>query len=267
MPNKPKHLLIDADTWSYDIAFAAENAEEGDLGTQFCGMMIESRLTDIMEATHCKTFEMFLTGGGNFRHEVATIKPYKGNRKQPKPKYYEWIRNYLVTRHRALVIDGMEADDYLAIRQTELQDFSVIVSRDKDLRQVKGWHYGYASGRQAEFPLTYYDTHGELNLEKNKLTGGGDMFLYAQCLMGDTTDNIQGIPRYGAAKAYKVLQDCKNRTELIQNTLQHYVEYYGEEEGVQAFVENMDLVYMVRELNSDGSPVKWSDWWREYASI
>ena len=139
--SKPKHALIDADTWSYDIAFAAEHAEEGDLGTRFCDMMCEKRLTDILKATGCKTFEMYLTGTDNFRHKVATIKPYKGNRKQDKPKYYHHIRAYLEKVHRAWVVNGMEADDMLAIRQQELGDSSVIVSRDKDLRQVQGWPY------------------------------------------------------------------------------------------------------------------------------
>jgi len=263
---RPVHALIDADLWCYDIAFAAESAEEGDLGSSFCGMMVEKRLTDILETLKIKTFEMYLTGSGNFRHDVATIKPYKGNRKQPRPKYYQYIRDYLERNHRAHIIEGMEADDYLAIRQTELKDASVIVSRDKDLRQVKGWHYGYKSGRQEEFPLTYYTEHGEIELtgaRNNKLKGGGDMFLYAQCLMGDTTDNIQGIPRCGDVKAYKVLHECKNRQELIQKTKQCYVEYYEEEDVAQdMFEENMNLVFMVRELNSDGSVIKWSDYTR-----
>ena len=258
---KPRHALIDYDTWLYDIAFAAESAEEGDLGEGFCGMLVESRLTALIEKLRLKSWEGYITGSGNFRYDRATIKPYKGNRKQPKPKYYHYISEYLQRVHGAIVVNGMEADDMLAIRQTGL-DNTVIVSRDKDLRQVKGWHYGYASGKQSEFPLTYFDTHGSISLtEKGKLVGGGDMFLFAQCLMGDSTDNIQGLPRVGDKKTYEILKECKNREELIQSTKQAYNEYYEDEDAAEvAFLENMDLVFMGRELRSDNSVIMWSDY-------
>jgi len=64
--------------------------------------------------------ELYLTGENNFREEVATILPYKGNRTQDKPVHYQRIKEYLISKHHAEVIDGQEADDALSIRQREL---------------------------------------------------------------------------------------------------------------------------------------------------
>jgi len=262
MPSKPTHGLYDLDLWCYDIAFIAENSDEGDLGERYCGILVEHRLNKIQKTLGLKTFEGYLTGSGNFRNKVATIAPYKGNRKQPRPKYYQYIRDYLCRNHRAVIIEGMEADDMLAIRQTMLGDRSVIISRDKDLRQVQGWHYGYASGKQKEFKLKYYDELGEIHLNKKKLTGGGAKFLFAQAILGDATDNIKGLKGCGDVKAYEVLKDCETVQELEQETKNLYLERYEDsEEAISAFKENMDLVFMVREYNFvDNTFKKWSDY-------
>lgn len=254
--------MFDFDLWCYDIAFSVENSEEGDLGERYCGVLVEHRINKILKTLNIKTFEGYLTGKDNFRNEVATIAPYKGNRKQDKPKYYQYIRDYLCRNHRVVIVHGMEADDMLAIRQTMLGDKSVIVSRDKDLRQVKGWHYGYASGKQAEFKLKYYDELGEIELRKGKLHGGGAMFLYAQSIMGDTTDNIKGLKGCGDARAYSTLEGCSTEEELKEATEQLYLSRFEDpEEAISAFKENMDLVFMVRDYCfKEHTFKKWSDY-------
>ena len=95
----------------------------------------------------------------------------------------------------------------LAIRQTEEGDNSCIVSRDKDLRMVKGWHYGYPVGNQLEQPLEHVDSLGYIRLNrKGKLKGAGMRWFFAQCLMGDRTDNIVGVPRLADIKAFNILK-------------------------------------------------------------
>jgi hypothetical protein len=57
--------------------------------------------------------KLFLTSNdkSNYRFEVAKTVPYKGNRVAPKPHHYNTIREYLISRHKAVVIEGKEADD------------------------------------------------------------------------------------------------------------------------------------------------------------
>lgn len=266
--HKPSVALIDADLWTYDAAFAAQRKQEDGtvdiLPFTYAQNIIDDRIELIMKRTGCTDYEFYLTGKNNFRHDIATIAPYKGNRKQDKPYHLQNLRNYLEFAYDAKVVHGMEADDMLAVRQTELGEVSVIVSRDKDLRMVEGWHYGYAVGNQPEQPLEYIDRMGYLRLtKKGKLKGGGMRWFYAQCLMGDRTDNIKGIPKFGDIKAFRTLVECKDERQLYEATIEAYQAYYNDEEkAYDSFIENARLVWMVDRLDEDDNPVMWEDVWK-----
>lgn len=266
MVSSPSIALIDADLWVYDAGFASERRdEEGEkeiLPFSYAKNIIDMRLEYIMDTLKCAEYEFYLTGKGNFRYDKATRLPYKGNRKDnTKPYHLENITNYLQFAYGATVIDGMEADDMLAIRQTQLGDSSVIVSRDKDLRMVKGWHYGYGVGNQKEQDLEYIDEVGYLILlegKRPKLKGGGMKWFYAQCMMGDKTDNIPGLPRTGDIAAFKTLNECESVEEMHKKVLALYKEKF-EEDGEAFFNEAATLLWMCLEQKPDGTPVTWED--------
>lgn len=215
-----------------------------------------------MSATGCTEMEYYLTGKGNFRHEIGTILVYKGTRKADRPYHYRNMMNYLQWKYNAVLVQGMEADDMLSIRQYQEQDNSCIVSRDKDLRMNKGWHYAYGVTNQPEKPLEHISELGYLTLKKkaktSKLIGGGLRWFYAQCLMGDRVDNIQGVPQIADVKAYKILEECKDEAELYARTLETYTQYYDDEAvGYASMQENAQLLWMVRSLDEDKNPVMW----------
>ncbi len=264
MVKYPHIALIDADLWCYDAAFAAqrkdEEGEEEILPFSYTQNIIDFRLEKVMEVLKCSSYEMYLTGKGNFRIERATTVPYKGNRKKPKPYHYQNCRNYLEFSYGAEVVDGMEADDMLAIRQTELRTDAVIVTRDKDLRMVEGWHYAYACGNTKEKDLEWIDHVGYLKQNpKGKTFGGGMKWFFAQCLMGDRTDNIIGVPKCGDVKAFKLLNELEDPQEMYNTVLEQYSNAFTNPE--ERLNENIDLLWMCRELDDEGRPVRWSDKW------
>lgn len=121
---------------------------------------------------------LLLSGPGNFRNEIATIRPYKGNRdKAHRPVHYQALRDYLVDRWHAQVIEKREADDEASIIAHGHTDWSeyVVATNDKDLDQIPGRHYDY--GRKVHYEVDEFE---------------GLMFFYQQCLSGDATDHIPG---------------------------------------------------------------------------
>jgi len=86
---------------------------------QNCLHSVKVFMNSVLEATDAQYYKAYLTGKGNFREDVATILPYKGNRKAPKPVHYQAIRDYLVAYWDAEIIEGMEADDMLSINLWE----------------------------------------------------------------------------------------------------------------------------------------------------
>lgn len=177
----------------------------------------KNNLDFILSELQTEKYQLFLTGDGNYREQIAVTKPYKGNRIQEKPVYYQIVKDYYIGRG-AIVVHGMEADDMLGILATKDQN-NVICTIDKDLNQVEGLHYDW-------------------NLVKKYKVrkSDGDRFFIMQLLSGDATDNIVGLPKYGMKKAQKLAEECGDNEVFFQKALDLYYKKgynneYIEEQG------------------------------------
>lgn len=218
--------LVDADILVYRLGFAAAQDEpiEHTLHT------VKLYLHNITEPFRQSRAELYLTGKENFRNKVATIRPYKGNRAdKPKPQYYELIREYLIGVHGAFVVDFQEADDALGIRQMELRGTSVIVSIDKDLDMIPGWHY-----RFTDQELYYVD---KLSADRN---------FFKQVLTGDITDNIPGIMGMGPKTAEKILAQADDPHGWLDLVVEEYKKGY-KDKWESALNEMMQLLWIRRK--------------------
>lgn len=208
--------LIDSDILVYRVAYATQNEDE----SKAISTMAESIEDMLMLDLDVPTWELYLTGKGNFRYNVAVTAEYKGNRKSEKPKHYNILREYLQMAWEARLIEGMEADDAISIRATELGDDSVIVTIDKDLNQVAGWHYNFVKKE------LFYVTPEE-----------GLFSFYKQMLTGDSVDNIIGARGIGPKKADKLLAD-KSEQEMWDVCVDKL--------GLDRAIENAHLLWMLR---------------------
>jgi len=218
-------LLIDADILGYRLGYASE--KDPYASEEMVNKMVKSYVQDIMRKAKKKTTfteaEFYLTGRTNFRNDIATTAPYKGNRSdKAKPIFLPSIRDYLINNYNALISVDQEADDAISIRATELGDDCAICSIDKDFDQVPGWHYNFVKDHY------YYVTPEE-----------GLFFFYRQILMGDRIDNIIGINGIGEKKSAKILEGM---TE--QEMYDKCVELHESEERV---IENARLLWLRRE--------------------
>lgn len=168
--------------------------------------------------------EVFLSGERNFRDNLWKTKKYKGNREQPKPTHLKAVREYLKDKWFAIVSNNQEADDDIGIAAMKSKN-TVIVSTDKDLDQIPGWHYNFVSGE------AYY-----VQLQD------ADQFLYEQTISGDSTDNIPGLPGWGPDKARAYLND--NAGELREATIRLFL---AEGFDFEYFHEQYSLIHILRE--------------------
>lgn len=158
-------------------------------------------------------YKMYITASkvdGNFRSKVGTLMPYKGNRSESiKPVHYKRLREILVSEYGAIVVEGQEADDALAIEQTNIYkatgsyENSIIATIDKDLRTVPGQHYHFVN---RHISIVDEDT-----AKKN---------FCLQLLVGDATDNIPGLT--------KLLKLSGREEESKQLSYRHYIKKYEE---------------------------------------
>jgi hypothetical protein len=177
-------------------------------------------------------FQLYLSGSGNFRKLMPTDPVYKGNRDPAhRPTYEENLRQYLIQKYGAVLVDGMEADDAVGIAQCETEpETTVLVSIDKDLDQIPGWHYNYQKKKK------YFVTEEE-----------GTRFFWKQMLTGDTSDNIRGIYGIGPVKADKMLGDSADDYETI--VWDAYINEFGGD-AERMFRQNQELLWILRAPRS-----------------
>ena len=255
--------LIDADVLRYEVGFAAEAGwqQAGFPPFDYVEELLNNRINNICGITNAtKPPILFLTGKENFRFGIAKRKPYK-SRPSLKPFHFKNISAYLHATYDVRLVEGLEADDLMAIEQTRrnsTDDPTIICTRDKDLRAVPGWQFGWELGNQPSFGPELVDELGYIRLsgDRKSIKGTGLLFFYAQCLAGDPVDSIPGVERHGPVKAFELLGECKDTTEAFNRVREAYRGVYGDS-GDEYFLESGRLLWMTRELNEDGTPKLW----------
>lgn len=263
--------LLDGDVIRYEVGFAAEVGWQGEglPSFDYVASVLHQRIDAICEKVGATAPPIiFLTGSENFRNDIAKLKPYKGTRKSEKPFHFANITAYMNAVMDVRLREGMEADDMMAVEQTESEEFgpsdapqTIICSRDKDLRQVPGMLYSWELGGQPSFGPVMIEEEGSIELVRKegqpaKIMGTGLSFFYSQCLTGDSVDNIPGLPKCGPVKAYELLSGRVGAEDLEKAVCEAYMEHY-EDDWEQQLLEQGQLLWMVREFDDDGNPVMW----------
>jgi hypothetical protein len=220
--------LIDGDILVYRVAFASQEETE-----VIAKARMSAFVEELVTPSNISSIEGYLTGKGNFRNEIAVTATYKGNRKDvAKPVHYQFLRDYLEKEWGFLMVTGQEADDAMGIKAYTMDDNDyIIMTIDKDLDMIKGWHYNFV--KKEKYFVKEEDTM---------------RIFYKQVLTGDRTDNIEGLKGIGPVKAERILKECNTEEEMYQAVLKAYE---GNEERV---LENGQLLWIRREANQMWKP-------------
>lgn len=227
-------VLIDGDIIAYRAAFSTQ--QDGSSDTE---MKVDDLIQFILEKTVLfpelgLDYEVYLTGKGNFRYDIAKSHPYKGNRKHvEKPRHLQHARDYMESKYKATISQGEEADDLIAMEAAKLNYKACVASIDKDMLQIPCWHFNIVRGDYLE--VTPF---------------GGIKFFYTQILTGDRADNIVGLFRVGPVKAKRILEDAETEEDLWDCVVKAYD---GNEDRV---VENARLLWLRREEAEIWQPPK-----------
>lgn len=176
--------------------------------------MLFKIITDFKPTHAVVTFD---SGGKTFRHEL--YKEYKAHRPEvPEDLITQFplVRQAVEAMNlHTLEKQGFEADDLIAtiVNKSDQSDEVVIVSSDKDLMQLICER------------VKMYDSMKDKFITKNqvfeKFGVGPEKVLDLLALVGDSSDNIPGVPGIGP----------KTAAELLNS--------YGDLEGIYAHLDNI----------------------------
>lgn len=242
---KKKLMLIDGNSIAYRAFFALPllNNDKGIHTNAIYGFtMMLSKIIEEEKPTHILV--AFDAGKTTFRHE--TFKEYKGGRQKTPPELSEqfpFIRELLdaygIERYE---LPNYEADDIIGTLslQAEKDGFEVkIISGDKDLTQLASEHITVGITRKGITDIENYTP--EHIQEKYGLTPL--QIIDMKGLMGDTSDNIPGIPGVGEKTALKLLHEFHS----VENVLNSVEEVSGKKLK-EKLAEHKDLAIISKQL-------------------
>ena len=181
-----------------------------------------------------------------FRHEM--FKEYKGTRK-PMP---EELREQVPVMKEVLqamgirIIEqaGYEADDLLGTiaKRAEAEGIDVsLVSGDRDLLQIATDRIRIripkTKGGRTEIE-NYYAADVEAKYQVNPV-----QFIDLKALMGDTADNIPGVPKVGE----KTATDLMVQFGSLDGIYEH-IDEVTKKSVKESLIQNKDLAYLSKEL-------------------
>ena len=121
-----------------------------------------------------------------------------------------------------------EADDGLIRNAVLLGDRGIMCSGDKDLNLTPGPLWINDEGRIDYIEDRFGWIKRKELTSQSKVVGHGTKFFWAQMLMGDTADNVQGIVRLngktcGAVGAWNALKDITSEADAAEFVLRAYI--------------------------------------------
>ncbi len=231
-------LDVSALHWKKDFSIAKYA-----LDAQLKGIFRHCSEHEPLRGAHAE-MQLVLSGVGNHRDAIATVLPYKGNRKdRPAPLWKREVLQYLKANWKADVVDGIEADDEVAMRMTSYAKAGVdtiLATIDKDLDQIPGWHYDYKNH------VFYFVDTDEAMCK-----------FYAQAMSGDMTDYVRGARGIGPETARKIVDEIYERAGMDHGFMWDAVVHCYADHGIEGYegdktpdelaLEMAQLVWLQRE--------------------
>ena len=213
--------LIDGDILVYRVGFASQDTTD-----KLAIARMAEFLEELVMLPEVGDYQGYLTGSSNYRNEIAKTAPYKGNRKGERPIHYDLLREYLTKAWSFEMIEEQEADDAIGIAaysHDDPEDY-LIMSIDKDLDMLRGWHYNFV--KREKYYIDEFD---------------GIKNFYRQILTGDRVDNIVGLRGIGPKKADKILDECITEVDMYLAVLKAY------DNDNERVLENGQLLWIRRK--------------------
>ncbi|MDH5571757.1 MAG: DNA polymerase I, partial [Gammaproteobacteria bacterium] len=211
--NKP-FVLVDGSSYlfrAYHAMPELTNSRGEATGTIYGVINMLRRLLTDYDPEHIAV--VFDAKGKTFRNDMYP--QYKANR----PPMPDDLREQIQPVHEIikamglplLCIDGVEADDVigtLAQQATAKKMDTLISTGDKDMAQLVNEHVHLIN--------TMTNTHSDAQAVTEKFGVGPELIIDYLALVGDTSDNVPGVPKVGPKTAVKWLTEYGDLDTVIK---------------------------------------------------
>lgn len=181
-----------------------------------------------------------------FRHKMYA--EYKGTRKPMAEELREQVPVIKEVLHamgvKTIECAGLEADDLIGTlsKRCETEGMEVtVISGDRDLLQLATEHVKIRIPKTKQGKTEIEDYYAEDVVKRYQVTP--KEFIDLKALMGDTADNIPGVPSIGEKTATKIITQYHSIEEAYE-----HVEELKPPRASKALNEHWDLAVLSKEL-------------------
>lgn len=198
-------ILVDGDLFAYQLACGQERTVEingvhmltadADTGKENLSLLIDG----FKDRLNADRIVVCLSDTENYRKTV--MPSYKSNRDGiRRPMILGALKAHLEASYETFIRPTLEADDVLGILATNpklIPGEKIIITEDKDLRQVPGLHWNpKKEGAKQKI---------EDQLPTRVSARQGENYFLSQVLSGDMTDGYPGCPGIGSERAMRAV--------------------------------------------------------------
>ena len=161
--------------------------------------MFNREITNLKRRFDTENVTLYFSDSVNFRKEIDP--EYKGKRTKRKPVGYKRLLQWAAENFKVIRYPKLEADDALGLEcHLDPSDF-VLVSPDKDMKQIS---------------CRLFNGEEEVNVTPEE----ADYWFWTQTITGDPVDGYKGIPGVGAVGARKILSKAEDPWAAIVEAYQ-----------------------------------------------
>ena len=238
--------ILDADYILYHCTYFKKEEREKykELGREIqledCIDKLHSILKGVIENSGISHLVGTLTKSRSNTFRKKLNSEYKGNRKVEKADFFKECKDYMVEELNFIEVDNLEADDIVNIYYNHFDKYfvnSIRISPDKDVYNLEGTNFNPVKN---EFKT--------INKKEASL------FFWSSMIIGDSADNIKGIPRKGEKfvenfffEETKLGISLEINKNLRTKVFELYTSHFGEMEGIEEFYKNYKMLKILEE--------------------
>ena len=229
--------IIDVDCYINAVAWEKDNFEDGKAE-------MENYLNHLSNEVYAKDWIAVLGSPWNFRDELMLCNDgYKQSKtrvksREKRPDWFQDLKLYLSEKSNVVWSGNFESDDVIAQWATELREAGedyCIISTDKDMITIPGKLYSPAVKKYFKTEWFFKEISPYESFH----------FFCQQLVMGDSVDDIPGLPRYGPVKALRLLPSGMDAATMKGVVINEYQAVYGDN-WKEYLLSNGKLLHLVR---------------------
>ena len=201
-------------------------------------------MNDIMTKGSFTHYIAFIKGKDTIKHKLAIDPTYKQDRPKESPKWWNFVKQDLISRYGAYAANDYEVDDYVFSSIRQIPD-TCICAIDSDILSKEGTHFNW---RKNEW-VTNTKEQEELAFWKEMICGGhnGNKGLKGKGLKYFEDEVLDIFPF--------------ESIYLGQVVFKHYVKHYkfDYQLAVDEYYKNFKIITLKSDLDvSSFKPIEWN---------